>query len=41
LSRPKEGGYASREQLTGGLFAPALVQALVPGVTIDVAGLLA
>ena len=34
---PKEGAYASRERLTGGLLAPALV----PGVTIDVARLLA
>jgi Uma2 family endonuclease len=33
---PKEGGYASKERLTDGLLAPALV----PGVTIDVAGLL-
>jgi Uma2 family endonuclease len=34
---PKEGVYASRERLTSGVLAPALV----PGVTIDVAGLLA
>ena len=34
---PKEGAYASRERLTGGPLAPALV----PGVTIDVARLLA
>ena len=34
---PKEGAYASRERLTDGLLAPALV----PGVTIDVTGLLA
>jgi Uma2 family endonuclease len=33
---PKEGAYASRERLTHGLLIPALV----PGVTIDVAGLL-
>jgi len=33
----KEGAYVSRERLTGGLLAPALV----PGVTIDVAKLLA
>jgi Uma2 family endonuclease len=34
---PKEGAYASRGRLTGRLLAPALV----PGVTIDVAGLIA
>ena len=34
---PKDGAYASRERLTDGLLAPALV----PGVTIDVTGLLA
>jgi Uma2 family endonuclease len=34
---PKEGAYASRERLTDGLLAPAVV----PGVTVDVAGLLA
>jgi Uma2 family endonuclease len=34
---PKEGVYASRERLTAGLLSPALV----PAVTIDVAGLLA
>jgi Uma2 family endonuclease len=34
---PKEGAYASRELLTEGLLVPALV----PGVTIDVAGLIA
>ena len=34
---PKDVAYASRERLTGGLLAPALV----PGVTIDVGGLLA
>jgi Uma2 family endonuclease len=34
---PKEGAYASRERLTEGLRAPALV----PGLTIDVTGLLA
>ena len=34
---PKEGAYVARERLTGGLLAPALV----PGVTIAVAGLLA
>jgi Uma2 family endonuclease len=34
---PKEGAYASRGRLTGGLLA----RALVPGVTIDVAGLIA
>jgi Uma2 family endonuclease len=34
---PQEGAYASRERLTHGLLAPTLV----PGVTIDVAGLLA
>lgn len=33
---PKEAAYASRERLTDGLLAPALV----PGVTIDIAGLL-
>ena len=33
----KDGAYTSRERLTGGLLAPALV----PGVTIDVARLLA
>ena len=32
---PREGAYASRERLTSGLLAPALV----PGATIDVAGL--
>jgi hypothetical protein len=32
-----EGAYASRERLTGGKLAPALV----PGATIDVAGLIA
>jgi Uma2 family endonuclease len=34
---PKEGAYASRDRLTEGLLAPALV----PGVTIDVTALLA
>ena len=34
---PKEGAYALRERLTGAPLAPALV----PGATIDVAGLLA
>jgi Uma2 family endonuclease len=34
---PKGGAYASRERLPGGLLAPALVR----GVTIDVARLLA
>ena len=34
---PREGAYASRKRLTSGLLAPALV----PGVTIDVSGLLA
>jgi Uma2 family endonuclease len=34
---PTEGAYASRERLTDGPLAPALV----PGATIDVAGLLA
>jgi Uma2 family endonuclease len=34
---PKEGAYASRERLTEGLLAPALV----PDLTIDVTGLLA
>jgi Uma2 family endonuclease len=34
---PRDGAYASSERLTGGLIAPALV----PGVAIDVAGLLA
>jgi Uma2 family endonuclease len=34
---PKEGAYGSRGRLTGGRLAPALV----PGATIDVAGLLA
>jgi Uma2 family endonuclease len=34
---PRDGAYAARERLTGGLLAPALV----PGVTIDVAGLIA
>ena len=34
---PRDGAYASRERLTGGLLAPALV----PGATVDVAGLLA
>jgi Uma2 family endonuclease len=34
---PKDGAYVLRERLTGGLLAAALV----PGVTIDVAGLLA
>jgi Uma2 family endonuclease len=31
---PRDGAYAARERLTGGLLAPALV----PGVMIDVAG---
>jgi len=35
--KPKEGAYASRERLTGGRLAPALVA----GMTIDVAGLFA
>jgi Uma2 family endonuclease len=34
---PKEGAYAAHERLTQGLLAPALV----PGVTIDAAGLIA
>jgi Uma2 family endonuclease len=34
---PKEGAYASRERLANGSLAPALVS----GVTIDVAGLVA
>ena len=34
---PRDGAYASRERLTTGLLAPALV----PGATVDVAGLLA
>jgi Uma2 family endonuclease len=34
---PKEGGYASRERLTSGALAPALV----PGVAIDIPALLA
>jgi len=34
---PRDGAYASRERLTGELLAPALV----PGATVDVAGLLA
>jgi Uma2 family endonuclease len=34
---PKEGAYGSRERLTGGRLAPALV----PGATIDVARLIA
>jgi Uma2 family endonuclease len=34
---PKDGVYVLRERLTDGLLAPALV----PGVTIDVTGLLA
>jgi Uma2 family endonuclease len=34
---PKDGAYVLRERLTDGLLAPALV----PGVTIDVTGLLA
>jgi Uma2 family endonuclease len=34
---PNEGAYASRERLTEGLLGPALV----PGLTIDVTGLLA
>jgi Uma2 family endonuclease len=34
---PKGGAYASRERLAAGLLAPALV----PSVTIEVAGLLA
>ena len=34
---PKDGAYVVRERLTDGLLAPALV----PGVTIDVTGLLA
>ena len=34
---PKEGAYVSRERLTDGPLSPALV----PGVTIDVTGLLA
>jgi Uma2 family endonuclease len=33
---PKDGAYVSRERLTGGLLVPALV----PAVTIDVAGLI-
>ena len=35
--QPKEGAYASRERRTSGALAPALV----PGVDIDVAALLA
>ncbi len=35
--QPNEGAYGSCERLTDGLLAPALV----PGVTIDVTGLLA
>jgi Uma2 family endonuclease len=34
---PKEGGYSVRERLSGGILAPALL----PGVAIDVAALLA
>jgi Uma2 family endonuclease len=34
---PKEGAYASRERLSDGLLVPTLI----PGVTIDVAGLIA
>ena len=34
---PREGAYASRDRLTNGLLTPALI----PGVTIDVAALVA